>query len=114
MKIKMNEYKNELKKYHGESIFSLEKCLNHFKSDMTEKHKIVFDYLVRRLEEEKIIYKYSDNFYIILKNTHYFYFELYDDMSVDYTDSKNKQVDLKFNYKIDVDKFIKELKEMKE
>jgi hypothetical protein len=91
IRIKMNKYKKELEKWNAESIWNLKKSKEYFKGNMTEKQKEVFDYLVEKLEEEKIIYRYSDNFYIILKNTPYFYFEMFDDLSADYTNFQNKQ-----------------------
>ncbi len=104
------EYKEKLNKWNEGSIFNLKTNEKSFKWNMTKKHKIVFEYLIKKLEEEKIIYRYLDNFYIILKDIHYFYFELYDDLSGDYINFKNEQIDLKFNYKKDVDKFLIEMK----
>lgn len=104
------KYMQELEKYNEFSNITLKASLNFFKSNMDKKNKLLFDHLLKKLKEERILYRMSNNFLIIIKENPYFYFELYDDFSVDYISLNNKQIELKLRFKKDINLFIKDLR----
>ena len=108
-----NQYKTELERYNQYSNITLNHSKNNFKIHMNKKQKIVFDYLMEELEKNEIVYKFSSQLNIILKDNNYFYFELFDDLSTDFINFENKQEDIQFKFKTDVDRFIKRIVEVK-
>ncbi len=107
------EYNKELERMNKPSIFKIDTLKENFKEHMDKKQKIVFDYLINKLEKEKILYRFLNNLHVILRDNNYFYLELFEDLSTDYINFENKQEDLIFKYKVDVDKLMKKILEDK-
>jgi hypothetical protein len=113
LKLKNIDYRNEMRSIHKNHIFTLTELKYNFRNHMNDKKKILFDYFIKRLETEKIIYKFTEKgiINIILENVDNFYFEIFDDFSGEYINFENKETDLNLRYKKDIDEIIDNLKE---
>lgn len=97
------EYKQKLKEWNEPSIWSLKEEIIIFKCNMNINDKIIFNYLIKKLEENLIIYRFLSEFYIIQDNI---YFELYADLSFIFEREGENQEFGKIKNKKDVDKII--------